>query len=450
MQLNESVYKPLRCIVVLAALLGGLLFAGCDRSTQSQPPPTVPEVATVTVKPQKVVLTTELPGRTAAFRIAEIRPQVSGLIQKRLFTEGSDVKAGQVLYQIDPAPFQAALDNATANLAVMRKSADRARAALEAGIAGVTQQRAILELARTNRRRFEDAFKDRAVSTSQRDQAVTNANVSEATLRAAEAQLESDRAAVAVAEAAIHQAEAAEETVRINLGYCRVTAPLTGRIGRSNVTEGAIVTAYQPIPLATIQQIDLIYGDVPQSTADMLRLKHRLEDGRLNHDGTNQSKVKLILEDGTPYPSEGTLQFRDVTVDPTTGSVILRIVFPNPDHVLLPGMFVRAVIKEGLNEQAILVPQQGVARDRKGNPFALIVSAEGKVALRMLTLDRAIGDKWLVSSGLALGDRVIVEGLQRVRPGMTVKVVPFNEGKTMHGSEARPHGPPQKRADGGA
>jgi len=450
MQLNESVYKPLRCIVVLTALLGGLLLGGCDRSTQSQPPPTVPEVATVTVKPKKVVLNTELPGRTAAFRIAEIRPQVSGLIQKRLFTEGSDVKAGQVLYQIAPAPFQAALDNATANLAVMWKSADRARAALEAGIAGVTQQRAILELARTNRRRFEDAFKDRAVSTSQRDQAVTNANVAEATLRAAEAQLEGDRAAVAVAEAVIHQAEAAVETVRINLGYCRVTAPLTGRIGRSNVTEGAIVTAYQPIPLATIQQIDLIYGDVPQSTADMLRLKHRLEDGRLNQNGKNQSKVKLLMEDGAAYPLEGTLQFRDVTVDPTTGSVILRIVFPNPDHVLLPGMFVRAVIKEGRNEQAILVPQQGVARDRKGNPFALIVSAEGKVALRMLTLDRAIGDKWLVLSGLALGDRVIVEGLQRVRPGMTVKVVPFNEGKTMHGSEARPHVPPQKRADGGA
>jgi len=450
MQLNGTVYKLLRCIVVLAALLGGLLLGGCDRSTQSQPPPTVPEVATVTVQPQKVMLTTELRGRTAAFRIAEIRPQVSGLIQKRLFTEGSDVKAEQALYQIDPAPFQAALDNATANLAVMRKSADRARAALEAGIAGVTQQRAILELARTNRRRFEDAFKDRAVSTSQRDQAVTNANVAEATLRAAEAQLEGDRAAVAVAEAVIHQAEAAVETVRINLGYCRVTAPLTGRIGRSNVTEGAIVTAYQPIPLATIQQIDLIYGDVPQSTADMLRLKHRLEDGRLNQNGKNQSKVKLLMEDGAAYPLEGTLQFRDVTVDPTTGSVILRIVFPNPDHVLLPGMFVRAVIKEGRNEQAILVPQQGVARDRKGNPFALIVSAEGKVALRMLTLDRAIGDKWLVLSGLALGDRVIVEGLQRVRPGMTVKVVPFNEGKTMHGSEARPHVPPQKRADGGA
>ncbi|MBW1788806.1 MAG: efflux RND transporter periplasmic adaptor subunit [Deltaproteobacteria bacterium] len=432
MQFNGTVYKPLRCIVVFSVLSGGLLLAGCDRSTQSQPPPTAPEVATVTVQPQKVMLTTELSGRTAAFRVAEIRPQASGLIQKRLFTEGSDVKAGQVLYQIDPAPFQAALDNATANLAVMRKSADRARAALEAGIARVAQQRATLELARTNRRRFEDAFEGRAVSTSQRDQAVTNANVAEATLRATKAQLESDRAAVAVAEAAIHQAEAAVETVRINLGYTKVTAPISGRIGKSNVTEGAIVTAYQPIPLATIQQLDPIYVDVAQSTTELLRLNRRLEDGRLNHGGTNQSKVKLLMEDGTPYPSEGTLQFRDVTVDPTTGSVILRIVFPNPEGVLLPGMFVRAVTKEGVKEQAILVPQQGVARDRKGNPFALIVSAEGKVGQRLLTLDRAIGDKWLVSAGLAPGDRVIVEGMQRVRPGAAVKVVPFKEGGKMH------------------
>jgi len=379
-----------------------------------------------------VVLTTELPGRTAAFRIAEIRPQVSGLIQKRLFTEGSDVTAGQVLYQIDPAPFQAALDNAEANLAVMRKSADRAQAALEAGIARVTQQRATLDLALTNRRRFQDAFKDKAVSASQRDQAVTNANVAEATLRAAEAQLESDRAAVAVAEAAIHQAEAAVETARINLGYTKVTAPISGRIGKSNVTEGAIVTAYQPVPLATIQQLNPIYVDVAQSTTELLRLKRRLEDGRLNHDGTNQGKVKLLMEDGTPYPQEGTLQFRDVTVDPTTGSVILRVVFPNPEGVLLPNMFVRAVIKEGVKEQAILIPQQGVARDRKGNPFALIVSADGKVALRMLTLDRAVGDKWLVSAGLAPGDRVIVEGMQKVRPGMAVNVVPFKEGGKMH------------------
>ena len=423
MQLKETVYKSPKWSVVLAALLGGLLLGGCDDTGRSQPPPQVPEVAVVTVQPQKVVLTTELPGRTAAFRIADIRPQANGLIQKRLFMEGSDVKPGQILYQIDPAPFQAALDNATANLAVMRKSADRARAALEAGIARVTQQRATLELARTNRGRFEDAFKDRAVSTSQRDQAVTNANVAEATLRATKAQLESDRAAVAVAEAAIHQAEAAVETVRINLGYCRVTAPISGRIGKSSVTEGAIVTAYQPVAMATIQQLDPIYVDVPQSTTELLRLKN----GGLNHEGTDQNKVKLILEDGTAYPVEGTLQFSDVTVDPTTGSVILRVVFPNPKGVLLPGMFVRAVIKEGVNEKAILIPQQGVSRDHKGNPVALIVNAESKVGLRMLTLDRAIGNKWLVSAGLAPGDRVIVEGLERLRPGTVVKAAPFKE-----------------------
>lgn len=427
MQLNKTVYKSL---IVLVALLGSLLLGGCDDTGRSQPPPQVPEVAVVTVQPQKVVLTTELPGRTCAFRVAQIRPQANGLIQKRLFTEGSDVKAGQILYQIDPAPFQAALDNATANLAVMRKSADRARAALEAGIARVTQQQATLELARTNRQRFEDGFKDRAVSASQRDQAVTNANVAKATLRATKAQLESDRAAVAVAKAAIHQAEAAVETVRINLGYCRVTAPISGRIGRSNVTEGAIVTAYQPVPLATIQQLDPIYVDVPQSTTEVLRLKSRLEDGRLNQNGRNQSKVKLLMEDGTAYPLEGTQQFRDVTVDPTTGSVILRGVFPNPEGVLLPGMFVRVVIKEGVNEQAILVPQQGVSRDRKGNPFALIVDAEGKAQQRMLTIDRAIGAKWHVSKGLVPGDRVIVEGMQRVRPGAAVKVIPFMESGT--------------------
>ncbi|MBW2118537.1 MAG: biotin/lipoyl-binding protein, partial [Deltaproteobacteria bacterium] len=298
MQLNKTVYEYLEWRVGLMVLLSGLLVAGCDRGQQSPPAAPVPEVATVTVKPQKVVLTTELPGRTAAFRIAEIRPQASGLIQKRLFTEGSDVKAGQVLYQIDPAPFQAALDNATANLAVMRKSADRARAALEAGMAGVTRQRATLKLARTNRRRFEDASKDRAVSIIQRDQAVTNADVAEATLRAAEAQLESDRAAVAVAEATIQQAEAAVESARINLGYTKITAPISGRIGRSSVTDGAIVTAYQPIPLATIQQLDPIYVDVAQSTTELLRLKRRLKDGRFNHDGTKHSKVKLLMEDG--------------------------------------------------------------------------------------------------------------------------------------------------------
>jgi len=384
MQLNETVHEPINWSVLLAALLVVLLLAGCDRGQQSQPPP-VPKVSTVTVQTQKIMLTTELPGRTSAFRVAEIRPQVSGLIQKRLFTEGSDVKAGQVLYQIDPAPFQAVFDNALAALA-------RAEANLPA--------------IRLRAERYGELLPDKAVSRQNYDDAA-------AALKQALAEIEYWKAQV--------------KTARINLGYCRVVAPISGRIGRSSVTDGAIVTAYQPMALATIQQLDPIYVDVPRSTTELLRLKSRLEDGRLNHDGTNQNKVKLILEDGTAYPLEGTLQFSDVTVDPTTGSVILRVIFPNPEGVLLPGMFVRAVIREGVNEQAILVPQQGVSRDRKGNPFALIVSADGKVEQRQLTLDRAIGDKWLVSAGLAPGDRVIVEGMQRVRPGGAVKVVPFEE-----------------------
>jgi membrane fusion protein (multidrug efflux system) len=196
------------------------------------------------------------------------------------------------------------------------------------------------------------------------------------------------------------------------------------------VTEGALVTASQPLPLATIQQLDPIYVDVPQSTADLLRLEDRLKTGRLDRNGTNQKKVRLLLEDGTTYSKEGTLQFQDITVDPTTGSVILRVVFPNPQGVLLPGMFEWAVVKEGVNRRAILIPQQSVSRDRKGNPSVLIVDAGGKVQPRMIVLDRAIGDKWLVSSGLSAGDRVIVEGLQRVRPGASVKVVPFEAAKS--------------------
>jgi membrane fusion protein (multidrug efflux system) len=425
MKLHEKLNEPLKLIVVLIALSAGLSPAGCERQ-QAPPPPPVPEVATVTVQPQQTVLTIELPGRTSPYMVAEIRPQVSGLILKRLFTEGSDVKAGQVLYHIDPAPFQAVFNNAAANLAVTQKNADRARAALAASIAGVTRHRATLALARTNRERFEEVFKDSAVSASQRDQAVTEAEVAQAALETAEAQVESDRKGVAAAEAVIQQAEAALETARINLGYTKITAPISGRIGRSNATVGAMVTAYQPLALAMIQQLDPIYVDVPQSTTELLRLKRRMEDGRLKDDATNQKKVSLILEDGTAYSSEGTLQFRDVTVDPTTGSVILRVVFPNPEGVLLPGMFVRAVAKEGTSEQAILIPQQAVSRDPKGNPLTLIVDADGKVQQRMLRLDRAMGDKWLVTSGLAPGDHVIVEGMQKVRPGAAVKEVPFD------------------------
>jgi membrane fusion protein (multidrug efflux system) len=329
----------------------------------------VPEVATVTVTRQPVLLTTELPGRTSPYLIAEIRPQVNGLIQKRLFTEGSDVQAGQELYQIDPAPFQAALDSVQANLPSLRSRADR----------------------------FKQALADKAVSQQDFDDA----------------------------DGALKQAEAALATARINLNYTHVISPISGRIGASTVTDGAIVTAYQPTALATIQQLDPIYVDVPQSTSEMLRLQRLLNTGRINNDGTNANQVQLVLEDGTKYPLEGTLQFRDVSVDPTTATVTLRMVFPNPNSVLLPGMFVRAVVKEGV-DQAILIPQQAVSRDTKGNPIALIVNAAGQVEARLLTLDRAIGDQWLVATGLTPGDRVIVEGILKVRPGAAVNAVPFD------------------------
>ena len=370
----------LHSLLLLAAAAAAV--TSCSRK-QAPPPAMLPEVATVTVTREPVLLTTELPGHTSPFRIAEIRPQVNGLIQKRLFTEGSDVTAGQELYQIDPAPFQAALDNAKAALG-------RAEASLPA--------------IRSRADRFKQALVDKAVSQQDLEDA-------EAALKQAEADVQYYRAMV--------------ETARINLNYARVVSPIPGRIGTSTVTDGAIVTAYQPVPLATIQQLDPIYVDVPQSATDLLRLKRRLEAGQIKHNATNANKVLLILPDGTKYPVEGMLQFQDISVDPTTGSVILRMVFSNPDGMLLPGMFVRGVVQEGVNDQAILIPQQGVSRDPKGNPRALIVNAEGKVELRPLTLDRAIGDQWLVTSGLSVGDRVIVEGMQKVRPGAAVKEVPF-------------------------
>ena len=371
---NHMKNLSILCLLIAAS--------GMSCSRKQAPPPPAPEVATVTVARQPVLLTTELPGRTSPYLIAEIRPQVNGLIQKRLFTEGSDVQAGQELYQIDPAPFQAVLDNAKAILPALRSRADR----------------------------FKEALVDKAVSQQDFDDA----------------------------DAALKQAEAALETARINLNYTHIVSPISGRIGASTVTDGAIVTAYQPMALATIQQLDPIYVDVPQSTSEMLRLQRLLNEGRLNRDATNVNQVQLILGDGTKYPLEGTLQFRDVSVDPTTASVILRMVFPNPNGVLLPGMFVRTVVKEGVNDQAILIPQQAVSRDPKGNPMALIVNAAGKVEQRLLGLDRAIGDQWLVATGLEPGDRVIAEGMQKVRPGAEVKAVTFDEGRKQPGNTAPP------------
>jgi len=381
-----QIHGMIRPVVLLGVLAGFLITPGCERQPQNAAPPAgPPEVSVVTLQPERVTITTELSGRTSAYLIAEVRPQVNGIIQKRLFTEGADVKAGDVLYQIDPALYQAAYDSARASLA---------RA--EANVTSI----------RYRSERYKELVSIKAVSRQDYDDTV---------------------AALKQAEAEIAVGKAAVESARINLDYTRVTAPISGSIGRSLVTVGALATAGQGLPLATIQQIDPVYVDVTQSSANLLRLQRSMESGTLKRDRSNRARVKLNLEDGTPYPLEGALQFQDITVDPTTGSYILRIVFPNPKRILLPGMYARAILEEGVNEQAILVPQQGVGRNPKGEPVSLIVDAEGRVQQRMLTLDRTVGDKWLVSSGLESGDRVIVEGSQKVKPGVSVKAVPFSE-----------------------
>ena len=398
--MKQARRKPRKRLAALSCLaLVALVLVGCNRQQQQTPQVPPAEVATLAVKPQSVTLRIDLPGHTAPFRIAEIRPQVNGLILKRLFEEGSDVKQGQELYQIDPAPFQAALDNATAALR-------RAEANLPA-----LQSRA---------NRYKQAFAEKAVSNQDLDDAM---------------------AALRQGEADVNYYKAMVESARINLNYARVASPINGRIGASSVTDGATVTAYQPTPLATIQQLDPIYVDVPQSATDVLQLQRRLQEGQISREQTNVNRVELVLPDGSRYAHRGTMQFRDVSVDPTTGSVILRMVFPNPDNVLLPGMFVRAVIVEGVNSNAILVPQQAVSRDPKGNPVALVVHDDGKVAQRRLTLDRAVGNNWLVSSGLKNGDRIIVEGSQKVRladPNLKVKEVAFLENSLTQDAVASP------------
>ncbi len=393
MLFKRNKYKLFKRSHGLVLLSGVLLLSGCDGCKKPQSAALTPEVAVVTIQPQRLVLTTELPGRTAAYRVADITPRVSGLILKRFFREGANVNAGELLYQIDPAPFEAALETVQASLA-------RAEANVTA-----------LQL-RVNR--FKELLPDRAVSQQEYDDALSAVNQAKAEVESLKAQI---------------------KTARINLGYTRITAPISGRIGRSSVTEGAVVSAYQPVALATIQQLDPVYVDVPQSTGDLLRLKNLMKGGGLSQNGAGQRKVELILDDGTTYQHQGALQFRDVTVDPTTGSVILRIVFSNPQGVLLPGMFVRAVVKEGVNQRALLVSQQAVSRDPKGNSLVFIVDKDGVVQQRMLTVDRAIGDTWLVLSGIVSGERVIVEGMQKVRPGVKVKAITFEKSSESNSAE---------------
>ncbi len=352
-------------VLVAAVPLCTVGLAGCTNKKQVAPPPPPVTVKVTTLMPQTVSLTTDLPGRTVAYRVAEIRPQVSGVVQKRMFKEGSDVKEGQQLYQIDPALYQAAYDSAVA----------------------------AAESSKLQVQRYKPLAEVNAVSKQDYDNAV----------------------AIAA------QNKASADTARINLVYTRLLSPISGRIGRSLVTEGALVTANQAASLATVQQLDPIYVDVTQPSTVLLRLRRELAAGELVRTGGNEAEVSLILEDGSPYKQRGKLLFAEVQVDQTTGSVTLRALFPNPDKLLLPGMFVREQIEEGRRRDALLVPQVAVTHNQRGDPTAMVVNSDNKVELRSLVTERAIGDKWLVTQGLKAGERVIVEGLQFAKPGASVQ-----------------------------
>ncbi|EEE8154721.1 multidrug efflux RND transporter periplasmic adaptor subunit AcrA [Salmonella enterica] len=371
--------RGLTPLAVVLMLSGSLALTGCDDKQDQQGGQQMPEVGVVTLKTEPLQITTELPGRTVAYRIAEVRPQVSGIILKRNFVEGSDIEAGVSLYQIDPATYQATYDSAKGDLA-------KAQAA--ANIAELTVKR------------YQKLLGTQYISKQEYDQALADAQQ---------------------ATAAVVAAKAAVETARINLAYTKVTSPISGRIGKSSVTEGALVQNGQASALATVQQLDPIYVDVTQSSNDFLRLKQELANGSLKQEN-GKAKVDLVTSDGIKFPQSGTLEFSDVTVDQTTGSITLRAIFPNPDHTLLPGMFVRARLQEGTKPTALLVPQQGVTRTPRGDATVLVVGADNEVETRQIVASQAIGDKWLVTDGLKAGDRVVVSGLQKVRPGAQVKV----------------------------
>lgn len=379
-----QIKRNVTCLYTGLALGVGLMLAGCDKPQASGSQKGPIPVGVVTVKAQNISVTLELPGRTYPYKIAEVRPQINGLVQQRLFREGADVKAGETLYQIDPSLYKAAYDNTQASL---------------------SKAQANLVTVKLKAERYGELVMINAVSKQDYDDA-------DAALKQAEADVAANKAAV--------------DAARINLDYTRIASPISGRIGISTVTPGALLTANQTVALTTVQQLDPIYVDLIQSSAELMRMKHALESGLLKRAGPDAIKVRLVLDDKTPYAQEGKLEFSDVTVDQGTGSVTLRAVFPNPKHDLLPGMFVRAILEEGVNEQGLLVPQQGVTHDPRGNATALILGADGKVELRILELGDALGDKWVVKRGLAAGDQLIVDGLQKVKPGAPAKAVPWS------------------------
>lgn len=388
-----SLTFPIPHLVLPGVFAAGLLLVGCDLpksvsaskaapAAPAEMPP--PEVAVATVQPERLVLTSELSGRISANLVAEVRPQVGGILQQRLFAEGSDVKAGDILYQIDPAMYQAACASAQAALA---------------------KAEANLTPVRLKAERYRELVKSKAVSQQDYDEA-------EAAFKLAEADLALAKATASIAD--------------INLAYTQVRAPISGRIGKSSVTTGALVTANQATPLTVIQNLDSVFVDVTVSNARLLQRQRDIENGLMKSSGVGQVAVKLLLEDGSAYPQPGVLKFSDVTVDPGTGSVTLRTVFPNPEHQLLPGMYVHTLVDDGVMEAAILVPQQAVSRDARGNPYALVVDAADHVEQRPLKISRNLGDRWLVAEGLKAGERVVMEGSQRIRPGVAVvKPIPF-------------------------
>lgn len=354
------------------------LLAGCHGNEGTAPPAAAPEVGVVTIAPASTTLTTELPGRVSAALVAEVRPQVAGIVQKRLFTEGGQVKAGDVLYQIDAASYQAAYDNARG---------------------AVAKSRASLAAARLKAQRYKELLDIKGVSQQDYDDAKASLDAYEADVIAGEATLQS---------------------ARIDLQRTRVTSPITGQIGKSAVTAGALVTASQTTALATVQQLDTVYVDVVQSSAELLRLRARLADGSMHR---GDADIALVLEDGSTYGLRGKLQFTDVSVEQTTGAVTLRATFPNPEHKLLPGMYVRAVLQEGTDAHALLVPQKGVSRDSKGNPTVMVLDRDNRIHVRQVSTSRSTGGNWVIASGVGAGDRVVVDGLQKVRDGMTVTPV---------------------------
>ena len=375
---------PLACRIALPSLLATtLLGAGCDKKPDKPPPPPPPQVGVITLQPHAVVMTTDLPGRTSAYLIADVRPQVNGLVTRRTFVEGADVKAGQQLYQIDPAPYRAALDSALATMA---------------------HDKAALSTARAKSARYKPLAAAQAVSKQDYDDSV---------------------AATGEAAADILSAKAGIEQAQINLAYTRVAAPISGRIGRSSVTPGALVTANQTTALATITELDPIYVDVEQPATTLLRLRAELAAGQLQASGPNQARVTLKLEDGSDYKQPGTLQFSEVNVDQGTGTVLLRAIFPNPAHELLPGLYVREELREGTDAQALLVPQQAVSHNPHGDPTVLLVGPGNKVKTQIVQTGRAFGDNWMVTKGLKQGDVVVVDGLQKAKPGIEVKPEPY-------------------------